>query len=302
MSASNEKFKEYYDEDGTPIVSADQFKSNFVDYLHKFSSVNAVVNNEHMSKGEKQCWTALQEYEKGKQGDESAPACVPENVTDSVAKDPFYASKVLNEALIDDFYEPDIFVTPLHRNDVGFAKQVLETEGYSVTMLQKKAQEIVDKRNGKTTEDNQNENENQQEGEMDAETKEDGKQEGKEGKQNGQRGVVGVIVKVGDKAPNNKESDVFHDKGDAVARKAYSAPEQAQDEQEFASQAEVEASEDEVVNHGVQITEEELNAEGYTQEEAPLETTNFRDQGGNELEMGPDELEQQEGRVLGRDE
>jgi hypothetical protein len=179
------------------------------------------------------------------------------------------------------------------KNNIAWISSIKTETGYSAAKIAIKAQEVVDKNKGKDKDE-----EGKEEG-KEGEKQEEGKEEGKEDKPK-ERGIVGIVMKLGDKARESNEKAMgFHDKGNAVSRRA-NKPVFEQEIEKLGEEAFAEENENEVENenHGTKVTEEDLREyhEEKQAEEAAAGVTNFRAQ---EEEAASLEQQNTEERALG---
>lgn len=280
MPKGNEKYSAYYN------VEPKDYSVEFSQFLNKFEDPKGKVDDMELSDKEQKCWTALKEYQKENGGEENTQSVNMDNVQFKyIVNHPTYTSMIKNVAAlgVENCGYPAFQFTAYDKNNMAWINSI-KAEASTLGEILDKAQEELDKKEGKTKDEENPEN--QKEGEKETE----GKEEGKEDKPR-QNGIIGVIVKLGDKAreSNDKAMGIFHDKGDATSRRAFKPEVGKADENELESdEITVEIEESENENQGVhidmEVIEQEREAAGLVEPE-PETLTNFRAQAAAEEEM-----------------
>ena len=284
MSDKTEQFKKYYYDNGSLRMQPKDFEADFVTYLNKFDSLDATVDGKEMSKGEKNCWTALKEYQKENGGEENAQSVDMDNVQFKYIVDhPTYTSMIKNVAAlgVENCGYPSFQFTAFDKNNMAWINSI-KNEASTLGEVLDKAQEELDKKEGKNKdEDNP---ENQKEGEKETE----GKEEGKEDKPKEKQTVWGILV-TKTRESNEKAMGIFHDKGDSVSRKSRQPVFEEQieklGEMVFGEESEPESeNENQGVHIDMEVIEQEREAAGLVEPE-PESLTNFSAQAVAEEEM-----------------
>lgn len=295
MPKGNEKYSAYYN------VEPKDYSVEFSQFLNKFDDPKGKVDDMELSDKEQKCWTALKEYQKENGGEENTQSVDMDNVQFKyIVNHPTYTSMIKNVAAlgVENCGYPSFQFTAFDKNNMAWINSI-KAEASTLGEILDKAQEELDKKEGKNKdEDNP---ENQKEGEKETE----GKEEGKEDKPKEKQTVWGILVTKA-RESNEKAMGIFHDKGDATSRRAFKPEVEKVDENELESdEITVEIEEVENENQGVHIDmdviEQEREAAGLVEKE-PETLTNFRAQEEEEMSLEQEQMEQMSERAMSIDD